>query len=733
VLARADTGTSVPVPGAILSIVGTTTTTTTATDGRYRIEGVSVGGVTVRVRLAGYRMAERIVRVRAADTTRLDIILQTDAQMLAAVRTDARAGDAELFLAKPNISTLAMSAASMTGVPAVGEPDVIRLVQLLPGISARNDFNTGLNVRGGEADQNLVLLDGYPVYNPFHLGGLFSTFMDATVGGIELRSGAFPARYGGRLSSVLEVTSATETRPGMHGNADISALGATGRLAGIFAGGNGTWSFAARRTYADATTSIFTNNIFPYHFSDFHGTATYVLPADVHVAVTGYSGKDVLRANLADFESDSVVTKSNRGQWAFDWGNHVLGATITKEINDRVRLEQKFSTSSFATTLDLGDGGTGQRSNIEDIRATGAIYTTTSSHDISLGYDVARQRINYTSGSAQTGSNDFDLEQRPTTSAVWIDDMWRLSPRWLVEGGLRAEALSNRDWAALSPRASVKFFLAEDLALTAGVGRVTQTLHSLTGDGPLRYFDIWLASDSFIPVATAWHYVAGAEKRVHDAGSVRVEGYVKRYDRVLEANASEDPHVRGDEFFSATGLAYGIDMIARWQPRAGAAGWVSYSYGMSTRTLDGVTWAPGNDRRHDLNVVGTWTMSKYQLGARFGLATGTPYTPIVGGLSRRIYDPSTDQWGTGDPKIWIESIGSSLNSARYPITQRLDLNVSRDFMKRGAKVSPYLSVANAYNAPNVFVYLYKYSTDTPTRRAISQFPILPSAGVRVAF
>jgi hypothetical protein len=212
-----------------------------------------------------------------------------------------------------------------------------------------------------------------------------------------------------------------------------------------------------------------------------------------------------------------------------------------------------------------------------------------------------------------------------------------------------------------------------------------------------------------------------------------LEGYWKRYDRVLEANPSEDPHVRGDEFFSATGRAYGVDVLARWQPREGAAGWVSYSYGLSTRSRNGIDWAPGNDRRHDLNVVGTWSLSKYRLGARFGLATGTPYTPIIGGVTRRIYDPSTDRWGTGDPEILIESLGGALNSARYPITHRLDLTASRDYLVRSARVAPYLSVANVYNAPNVFVYLYRYSTDVPTRRAISQFPILPSAGVRVAF
>lgn len=677
---------------------------------------------------------EREVRIRAGDTTRVDVTLQTEAQILSAVRTEARVGDAEIFLSKPNISTLTMSSAAMIGVPTIGEPDVVRLVQLLPGIAARNDFNTGLNVRGGEADQNLILLDGYPIYNPFHLGGLFSTFMDATVGGIELLTGAFPARYGGRLSSVLDVKSAFETRPGTHATADISALGATGRLAGTFGGGNGTWSFAGRRTYADAATSLFTNNEFPYHFRDFHGTASYDLSGDLHVSVTGYTGKDVLDANLAAFESDSAtLSKTSRGKWAFDWGNRVLGATISKELNERVKIEQRFSTSNFSASLDLGQGAFGQHSEIRDLRAAGSLSASAASHDLSLGYDVAAQRIRYTSGSSQTGTNDFDLEQRPVTGALWIDDMWRLSSRWLVEGGLRGEALSGREWAALSPRMSLKYFATPELAFTAGAGRVTQTLHSLAGDGPLRYFDIWLSSDSFIPVATAWHYVAGVERRVRDAGSVRIEGYVKNYDRVLEANPSEDPHVRGDEFFSDRGLAYGIDMLARWQARTGAAGWVTYSYGLSTRSRNGVEWAPGNDRRHDLNVVATWQLARYRVGARFGYATGTPYTPIVGGVTRRVYDPSLDHWGTGDPELLIESLGGAHNSARFPANHRLDLDASREFQVRGGTVSPYVSVVNAYNAKNVFVYIYKYSTEEPTRRAISQFPILPSAGVRVAF
>ena len=358
--------------------------------------------------------------------------------------------------------------------------------------------------------------------------------------------------------------------------------------------------------------------------------------------------------------------------------------------------------------------------------------TRGAAHDRSIGYELATHRVRYAAGSPQTGTTGFDLEQRPTTGALWVDDLWRVSSQWLVEGGVRAEALSGRNWAALSPRLSVKYLATPNVALTAGAGRVTQWMQSLAGDGALRYFDIWIASDSFIPVATAWHYVVGMERRLA-VGSVRLEGFVKQYDRVLEANWSEDPGRRGDEFFDARGLSYGLDVLARWQPATGAGGWMSYSYGMSSRSRNGVRWAPGHDRRHELDLVGTMPLARYRLGAHFGLATGTPYTPITGEIVRRVYDPSRDRWGTGDPRLRLEPLGGERNSRRFPVNHRLDLDASREFLYRGATIAPYLSLVNAYGAKNVFVYLYDYSTDRPNRRAISQFPVLPSLGVRVGF
>jgi hypothetical protein len=182
-------------------------------------------------------------------------------------------------------------------------------------------------VRGGEADQNLILIDGYPIYNPFHLGGLFSTFMDATVRDATLMTGGFPARYGGRLSSVLDVRSSIEERPGIHGSGEISLLGATAALAGPLT--SGSWLLAARRTYADKVVDAFSDEVLPYHFKDVHGHLTTQLPGNFRFSITGYGGNDELNTDLTEVQDDSAQASPGEGSFKFAWGNSVLGTTLS--------------------------------------------------------------------------------------------------------------------------------------------------------------------------------------------------------------------------------------------------------------------------------------------------------------------------------------------------------------------------------------------------------------------
>ena len=328
----------------------------------------------------------------------------------------------------------------------------------------------------------------------------------------------------------------------------------------------------------------------------------------------------------------------------------------------------------------------------------------------------------------------YDLRQRPTSASAYVDDLWRISADWLLEAGLRGEAITGQGFLGLSPRLSAKHFLSPDFAVTAAVGEFTQSTHSLAReDVPVRLFDFWVSSDSVIPVSRAWHYIAGAERWFGQSRYARVEGFYKRYDRLLEANPQEDPGVRGDEFFPVGGDSYGFDVLLRQLERGAFSGWVSYTYAVASRVRDSVHYFPGHDRRHDLNVVGSWRLTKYVLGVRFGYATGTPYTDIVGQVVRRVYDPGTNAYGTRGGGSQLMFVGGRRNGARLPSTQRLDLDVTRTFRVRGTSVAPYLSIVNAYDARNIFLYVFDYTTNPPTRQAISQFPFLPSAGVTIRF
>ncbi|HTI63821.1 MAG TPA: carboxypeptidase regulatory-like domain-containing protein [Gemmatimonadaceae bacterium] len=740
-----DASTLEPRPGASVAVVGTPRGAIADSAGRFVISGVPAGDVRLRARMLGYKPTELAATVKAGDTTRVDVRLAAEATLLGPVRTEARALDRERFEARPNVGTVQLTTRAAEGIPKFGEPDIIRVVQLLPGVEARNDFTTGLNVRGGEADQNLILLDGYPIYNPFHLGGLFSTFMVPTVRDLTLMTGGFPARYGGRLSSVLDVHSADEPRPGVHGTAEVSLLATTGALGGSFAGGKGSWTIGGRRTYADKFVKLIGGEL-PYHFRDEQVHASYAFTPTTHLAFTMYDGRDALDANMATL-GDSTSADPAAGTIRFGWGNTIAGATLTKTLASRDRrgftrallgdsttLEQRASISTFSTMLDLGAGSLTLHNSVADRRLAGSITAHTGAHDRTYGYDVARYGIGYDASALHGDTRLYDLRQRPTSAAGYVDDLWRASPSWLVEAGLRGEALTGSGWLGVSPRLSVKHFLSPDFALTAAVGQFTQSTHSLAReDLPVRLFDFWVSSDSAIPVSRAWHYIGGAERWFGGSRYARVEGFYKRYDRLLEANPQEDPGVHGDEFLPVAGESYGADFMLRQLERGPFSGWVSYTYAVATRVRDSLHYFPGHDRRHDLNVVANWRLAKYVLGVRFGYASGTPYTDIVGQIVRRVYDPGTNEYGTRGGGSQLMFIGGARNGQRLPATQRLDIDLTREFQVRGASVAPYLSVVNAYNARNVFLYVFDYTTSPPTRQAISQFPFLPSAGVTIHF
>ena len=727
----------------------------TDSTGRFAFRDIPTGRVRLRATAFGYEPADTSVVVLAGDTVRVSLRVRVLPQSLAPVRTVAKSPERARFDEQAMPSVVSISGAEVRRVPAVGESDVLRSVALLPGVVARNDFSAGFNVRGGEADQNLVLLDGIPIYNPFHLGGLFGTFIDKAVSGVDVITGAFPARYGGRLSSVLDVKSLEETRGGAHGTAEVSLLSSSLFGGGTLGGGKLSWNVAARRTYADKVVEwIRGSDDFPYHFQDAQLRARILLPNGGTLGLTSYAGKDLL---YHQDESVRIITNpggpvnfpdDDNETITFDWGNQVAGLTLEQPLGGRTTLSQRLAYSRFGTHFDLPSQQVYLAQSVAEVQVGGSITHARARHTLSAGYEAASYRTSYREQIAiASGDQNNDVEfpdplatdgdttlrQRPGMAGVFAEDLWKPNERWIVRGGLRGEYVSGARWTGISPRASVKFFATPSLAFTASGGRYSQWMRAMRNeDLPLRVFDLWLGSDRTIPVSTSTQLGLGVERWLSDTRFLRVEGYGKTYDHLAEPASTVDPRIRPSLLRYYDGRSYGLDVYLRQLERNGLSGWVAYSYGVTTRERNGLSYWPAHDRRHNANVVATYApaRSRVALGGHLGIATGTPYTGWAGVMNRWRYDPVRGVW-SGPGSDGTEDVRGPRNSERFPFYWRLDLSAERRFEVGGTSIKPYLNLVNVFNRKNVFLYTLDSKVDPPVVKGASQLPFLPSFGLRM--
>lgn len=661
-------------------------------------------------------------------------------QTLAPIQTIALSEQRKAFALATTMSHLELETRDLSSAPTLFEPDLLRTVQLLPGVESRNDYSTGLNVRGGESDQNLILLDGYPIYNPFHLGGLLGTFIDPMVGSVSVMTGAEPPRFGERLSSVLDVRSAEETRTGLHGSADVSLLAATASVGSALDGG-GSWMLGARHTYADVIANLVRPNSLPYHFQDLQGHVSIPVLNGALLSVTGYDGDDA-----------SSLTNNKTGL-GVQWGNRVLGATLSRTFDgsalhgllnalDSLALVQRASATMFDASAILPDGSFNLSSSVRDLRASGSATMYAGSVAPSFGYEVSAQRFSYSMTAPLTMLTNFlppiSFVQSPTAVSGWADVTWKVTSAFTTDIGVRLDAVSGTGWSGVSPRVSLRYQLSPDFALIAASGSYAQWQHTLGQDNaPLEPVQFWVASSRAlgIPVSTVWQSSGGFEAWSSDTRQYRVDLYVKQYGNLVETNPAASGSLASGEFTPVSGRSYGADVLLRQVGTASFSGWIAYSYGVNDRvTADGVHFSPAQDRRHALNAVGSWRTEHYQFSARLGLATGAPYTPITGEFTRERYDPLGNGYspdvGGGD----MQYLSGPLNSARYPFSERLDVNLTR-LPARGARVqvSPFVSIANVFNASNPALYIYSYSASPPTRYGFPNLPFLPTVGVHIAY
>jgi len=304
-----------------------------------------------------------------------------------------------------------------------------------------------------------------------------------------------------------------------------------------------------------------------------------------------------------------------------------------------------------------------------------------------------------------------------------------------VEAGVRGDVVAGIGGMLVSPRVSAKLALDPSTTLTAGLGRHAQWLHSLLREEiPIRLVDFWIASDSALPPSRAWVYTLGLDRHLDALRDLHVELFHKQLSGLVEPDALGDTLSNGDAISIERGRSSGAEILLRQAEHNGFSGWLGYSFSLSRRTdARGFSYAPAQDRRHELNLVGSWRTTRYLLGARFGLSTGTPYTKVEGTYQRERYDPLFDDWrwdAYGGPRQYL--LGPR-NGERYPLAHRLDLSLTRIGRDGSARLTPYLSVANVYGALNPAVYFFDYAAEAPERVGVSNFRFLPTFGVRYVF
>ena len=659
------------------------------------------------------------------------------AAVLAPVRTEAARTERRAFQDSPNsLGAVSVTGRELRATPMFIEPDVLRSVQALPGVEARSDYTAGFNVRGGEADQNLILLDGYPIYNPFHLGGLFSTFIDQAVGRVDLRPGSIPAQYGGRLSGLLDVRSADPDSAQLHGSTTISLVSSSASLGRSFGDGSGSWLVAARRTYADAVVDLFKPNAFPYHFQDAQAHVSRAFADGWRVSATVYGGADITKNRDTNVGSGT-------------WGNAVFGATVGRafagkpspfgiSVGDSVVVEQRASVTRFDADITIPEVIYRANNSVHDVRVGGSLTAYAARFTTSLGYELARQHLVFQSSSPLRGFGDlipFDsLRQTERSASAFGTVTYRAGTRAIISVGGRFDDVPSAEWSGVSPRVSMKLFTGSNTALSASAGSYSQWLHSLgREEEPIEPLQYWVGSDGPHQVSLAREATLGAEHWVSPTRLAHVEVFFRRYHDLLVPNVRSDPTVSGDEFNAVNGGAYGVDVLLRQLEGDRFSGWIAYEYAVNTRVgPDGVGYFPPQDRRHNLNLVGTWHTPAATFGARMNFASGYPYTPSIGAYARYRYDPSTHRWYPDAYDSGNQAIQAPFDSARLPWYSRIDVSASRVGHVRGAVVSPYIGVLNVLNAHNPAGYLFDFNGQ-PKRASFPNLPFVPTFGVTIAY
>ncbi|HYG53500.1 MAG TPA: carboxypeptidase-like regulatory domain-containing protein [Flavobacteriales bacterium] len=669
------------------------------------------------------------------------------------------AEEQEKISEKTDVSRIDVPIEQIKKIPALlGEKDVLKVIQLLPGVQKGSEGSSGLYVRGGGPDQNLILLDDAPVYNAYHLFGFFSLFNGDALKSVELVKGGFPARYGGRLSSVLEMQMKDGNKEKLSGEAGIGLISSRLTLEGPIKKGKSSFLVSARRTYIDALIYPFlpADEKAGYYFYDANAKLNFNLDAKNRIFISGYFGKDKFYVNYkeTDFREKANLNWGNATA-TFRW-NHIFSNKIFANTSV-IFTNYKLGISYRSTELD--DNTFFELDYRSGIRDAGVKYDVdifaNANHHIKTGLAGT---WHYFTPSATVISSSFaednamDVKTISTAeNGIYIEDDWRISPRIKANFGFRMSHFyaEKKHYFFPEPRAAMRFSINDELSVKLGYSIMHQYLHLLSNTGLGLPTDLWVPATDRTKPLESHQLVAGIAKDFSNKGfTLTVEGYRKNMNNVLGYKEGASFLFIGEEddgfdwqnnVTAGKGESYGAEIL--FQKKKGKwNGWIGYTLSWTILQFDSLNFGKPfyakYDRRHDASIVVMYQLNDHiSLSATWVFGTGNAvtlpkaeYMALPHGISQTV--------GSGYNYSYYVSDYGEKNSFRMAPYHRGDVGVQFTKKKTNRERIFEFSVYNVYNRKNPFYYYIGQSEKNPNKRVLKQvslFPIIPSVSWTVKF
>ena len=756
-------------------------------DGYYVISNLFPGEYNVNASIIGYKMTTNKVTLASDEKLRLDFRLNVSALEGQEVNVSA---ERIKFQQSIESSQISLDLREINTVPGFIEADVFRTLQMLPGVQSGGDFSSALYVRGSTPDQNLIMLDGITIYNPYHLGGIFSTFNTDAIKEADFHAGGFPARYGGRMGAILNVINREGNTEKITGSGNISLVTGKALIEGPlpkWKGIKGSWLLSGRRTYFDQFINLVTGTKgqFPYFFYDYQFKTNLDINQNHRLTYTRFYGDDILRFSSSDQSSNNIGgTSKNTYGVDWPWGNHTNGLTWRWIVSPSVVAKTFLSSSRYRYDFDfyfdtketyIDNDSTFQNNLAFDVvykdiikdrtLETEIIWKANDKHTVTSGFQI--KNINFelvnkfiiTTLDTTFTEKPLDMRNKTRELAAYIQDKWSVTNNLKLQGGLRLAHYNLHDTLYVEPRIGMKYNFSSDMSFKINWGRYHQFL--ITANDPdenFRLIDLWLGVPEDKPASVSDHTILGFEYFSPDDILFRVETYYKGFDNLLSLK-QEDVYTENEddvqtttmnEFWDTDAYAYGLELLAK-KTSGKIKGWIGYTYAKTFNYTPPNGWyAPNHDRTHTLNIVSTielpkWASDNLEMSASLTASSGNPYTPIKG----RSYDWNQELNGARDEdqainlewKLSNKYLVDEKNSDRYPPYFRFDLGLTRKNRRLFKwKYDSYFQIINITNHKNALSYTYRTNTDQSVgnrgvveRAAINTFPFMIFTGVQFEF